>query len=70
MPDLEIEAVRRLLEANTRPAGLRERRERPEVWDDMIHVWHLFHQQLAAGCRALAEAGGFIRSNWGLIPNR
>src|SRR4051812_33282080 len=34
-----------------------------EVWPDMIHVWHLFHPQLAAGRRAIAKAGNFIREN-------
>jgi len=33
-----------------------------EVYPDMIHVWHLFHQQLAAGRRALDAAGHFIRA--------
>ena len=51
-------------------AGAADLRVRLEVWPDMIHVWHLFHQQVAAGRRALAEAGAFIRSNWGLTPNR
>lgn len=32
-----------------------------EVYPDMIHVWPLFHQQLAAGRRALAAAGRFMR---------
>lgn len=32
-----------------------------EVWPEMIHVWHLFHPQLAAGRRALAGAGRFLR---------
>ncbi|TDH64598.1 alpha/beta hydrolase [Dankookia rubra] len=34
-----------------------------EVWPDMIHVWHLFHPQLAAGRRAIAKAGTFIREH-------
>jgi acetyl esterase/lipase len=34
-----------------------------EIWPDMIHVWHLFHPQLAAGRRAIARAGGFIREH-------
>lgn len=34
-----------------------------EIWPDMIHVWHLFHPQLAAGRRALAKAGRFIREH-------
>jgi hypothetical protein len=31
-----------------------------EVWPDMIHAWHLFYQQVAAGCHA-AAVGAFIR---------
>jgi hypothetical protein len=27
----------------------------------MIHAWHLFHPQVAAGRRALAAVGDFIR---------
>jgi acetyl esterase/lipase len=45
-------------------AGAADVRVRLEVWPDMIHVWHLFYQQVTAGHRALAEAGTFIRSNW------
>jgi monoterpene epsilon-lactone hydrolase len=33
-----------------------------EVWPDMIHAFPLFHEQLAAGRRALARAGEFIRA--------
>jgi epsilon-lactone hydrolase len=35
------------------------------IWPDMIHAWHLFYQQVAAGRRALAEVGGFIRAALG-----
>jgi acetyl esterase/lipase len=45
-------------------AGAADVRVRLEVWPDMIHVWQLFYQQVAAGRRALTEAGAFIRSNW------
>ncbi len=31
-----------------------------EVWPDMIHAFPLFHQQLAAGRRAIIRAGKFI----------
>jgi monoterpene epsilon-lactone hydrolase len=34
-----------------------------EVYPEMIHVWPLFHQQLAAGRRALAAAGRFMRDS-------
>jgi acetyl esterase/lipase len=33
-----------------------------EVWPEMIHAWHLFYQQVAAGRRALTSVGAFIRS--------
>jgi acetyl esterase/lipase len=46
-------------------AGAAGVRVRLDVWPDMIHVWHLFHQQVTAGRRALAEAGAFIRSHCG-----
>jgi epsilon-lactone hydrolase len=36
-----------------------------EVYPDMIHVWPLFHQQVAAGQRALVSAGQFIRTALG-----
>jgi epsilon-lactone hydrolase len=33
-----------------------------ETWPGMIHVWHLFHPQLAEGRRAITAAGRFIRA--------
>ncbi len=33
-----------------------------QAWPEMIHAWHLFHPQLAAGRQSLAEAGSFIRA--------
>ncbi len=33
-----------------------------EAWPGMIHVWHLFHPQLAEGRRAITAAGNFIRA--------
>jgi len=36
-----------------------------QVWPDMIHAWHLFYAQLAAGRRALTEAGAFVRAALG-----
>jgi len=46
-------------------AGAADVRVILEVWPDMIHVWPLFHQQVAAGRRALASAGTFIRAALG-----
>lgn len=43
-------------------AGAADVRLTLEVWPDMIHAWHLFYQQVAAGRRALAAVGAFMRS--------
>ena len=44
-----------------RVAGAADVRVTLEIWPDMIHAWHLFHPQVAAGRRALATVGDFIR---------
>jgi epsilon-lactone hydrolase len=36
-----------------------------EVWDDMIHVWHLFASILPEGQRAIDKIGDFIRTHIG-----
>lgn len=46
-----------------RAAGLADLRTNLQVWPDMIHAWHLFYQQVAAGRRALAEVGAFVRAS-------
>jgi epsilon-lactone hydrolase len=33
-----------------------------QIWPEMIHVWHLFHPELAAGRRAIEAGGEFVRS--------
>ena len=43
-------------------AGVADARVTLEVWPDMIHAWHLFYQQVAAGRRALVAVGAFIRA--------
>ena len=43
-------------------AGTADVEVRLEIWPDMIHAWHLFYQQVAAGRRALATVGAFIRA--------
>jgi epsilon-lactone hydrolase len=43
-------------------AGAADVRVTLDVWPDMIHAWHLFYQQVAAGRRALAEVGAFVRA--------
>jgi acetyl esterase/lipase len=46
-------------------AGAADVRVTLQVWPDMIHAWHLFYSQLAAGRRALAEVGAFVRAALG-----
>ncbi len=46
-------------------AGAADVRVTLQVWPDMIHAWHLFHSQLAAGRRALAEVGACVRAALG-----
>ncbi|WP_431284618.1 alpha/beta hydrolase [Humitalea sp. 24SJ18S-53] len=36
-----------------------------QAWPDMIHAWTLFYQDVAAGRRALAEVGAFVRAGLG-----
>lgn len=34
-----------------------------QTWSHMVHVWHIYHPQLAEGREALAEIGKFLRAN-------
>lgn len=34
-----------------------------QVWPHMIHAWHLFYSEVAAGRRSLASAGRYIRTH-------
>ncbi|MBV8914820.1 MAG: alpha/beta hydrolase [Acetobacteraceae bacterium] len=43
-------------------AGEADVRVTLQVWPEMIHAWHLFHPQLAAGREAIAEVGRFVRA--------
>jgi monoterpene epsilon-lactone hydrolase len=45
-----------------RVAGLADVVVDLQIWPEMIHVWHLYHPQLAAGRRAIAAGGTFVRS--------
>ncbi|HUN39474.1 MAG TPA: alpha/beta hydrolase [Acetobacteraceae bacterium] len=44
-----------------RTAALADVHVELQVWPEMIHVWHLFFPMLAAGRRAIAVGGGFVR---------
>ena len=61
---IQVGAAETLLDDSVRlagAAGAADVATTLEVWPEMIHVWHLFHPQLAAGRRALATAGRFMR---------
>jgi acetyl esterase/lipase len=45
-----------------RVAGMADVMVDLQIWPEMIHVWHLFHPQLAAGRRAIAAGGNFVRN--------
>ncbi len=50
------------LSENARNAGVEVQLD---VWDDMIHVWHLFAPMLPEGRQALSQAGDFIKKHTG-----
>jgi acetyl esterase/lipase len=35
-----------------------------DVWQDMIHVWHMFHPMLPEGDRAIDDIVAFVKSHW------
>src|SRR5215472_14829500 len=43
-------------------AGAADVRVDLQVWPEMVHVWHLFHPELAAGKRAIQAGGDYIRA--------
>ncbi|HEV7994765.1 MAG TPA: alpha/beta hydrolase [Stellaceae bacterium] len=42
-------------------AGAADVRVDLQIWPEMIHVWHLFHPELAAGRQAIEAGGAFVR---------
>ncbi|MBV1930991.1 MAG: alpha/beta hydrolase [Porticoccaceae bacterium] len=36
-----------------------------EEWPDMVHVWHLFHQNLEDGRKAISRIGEFVKEKTG-----
>ncbi|HVU21429.1 MAG TPA: alpha/beta hydrolase [Rhizomicrobium sp.] len=51
----------RLLNASARNAGVASELE---VWDGMIHVWHMFHPMLPEGELAIDSIVRFVQSHW------
>jgi epsilon-lactone hydrolase len=61
---LQVGAAETLLDDALRLAGVAgaaDVRVDLEVWPEMIHVWHLFHPELAAGKRAIVAGGTFVQ---------
>ena len=57
-----------LLDDSTRLAGVAREagvEVQMDVWDDMIHVWHLFAPILPEGKQAISQAGEFIKKHTG-----
>lgn len=62
---IQVGACETLLDdalALAKAAGAADVRIDLQIWPEMIHVWHLFHPELRAGLRALAEGGAFMRA--------
>jgi monoterpene epsilon-lactone hydrolase len=51
----------RQLAERARLAGVEARLE---VWDRMIHVWHMFHPSLPEGGEAIARVADFLEAHW------
>lgn len=51
----------RMLHAHALEAGVESRLD---IWEDMIHVWHMFHPMLPEGGRAIDDIAGFVKSHW------
>jgi epsilon-lactone hydrolase len=43
-------------------AGAADVRVDLQIWPEMIHVWHLFHPELAAGRKAIEAGGAYLRA--------
>ena len=57
-----------LLDDSTRLAGIAREAGvdvQMDVWDDMIHVWHVFAPILPEGKQAIKQAGDFIKKHTG-----
>jgi acetyl esterase/lipase len=60
---IQVGAVETLLDDAIRLAGVAGAAHVPvtlEIWPEMVHVWHLYYPDLAAGRRAIAAGGRFL----------
>jgi len=61
---IQVGGVETLLDDAIRLAGIAGAAHVPvtlEIWPEMVHVWHLYYPDLAAGRRAIAAGGRFLR---------
>ncbi len=61
---IQVGAAETLLDDAIRLAGVAGAAHVPvtlEVWPEMIHVWHVYHPNLAAGRRAIERGGAYVR---------
>jgi monoterpene epsilon-lactone hydrolase len=65
---IQVGATETLLDGALRlakAAGAADVRVDLEIWPEMVRVWHLFHPELDAGRRVIAEGGAFVRTRLG-----
>lgn len=62
---IQVGSAETLLDDSTalaRKAGIADVPVELQIWPEMIHIWHIFFPMLAAGRRAIASGGSFVRS--------
>jgi len=62
---IQVGAAETLLDDSTRlatRAGAAHVAVTLEIWPEMIHVWHVFHPTLAAGRKAIANGGAYVKA--------
>jgi monoterpene epsilon-lactone hydrolase len=62
---IQVGAAETLLDdsvALARKAGAADVMVDLQIWPEMIHIWHIYFPMLAAGRRAIAAGGSFVRN--------
>ncbi len=62
---IQVGAAETLLDDSiilARKAGIADVIVDLQIWPEMIHIWHIYFPMLAAGRRAIASGGSFIRN--------
>ncbi|WP_428535699.1 alpha/beta hydrolase [Rhodopila sp.] len=62
---IQVGAAETLLDdsiALARRAGVADVPVELQIWPEMIHIWHIYFPMLAAGRRAIASGGSFVRN--------